>query len=100
MRHAYVINKSNSRNMTQVKVRFVISQLTEDEVEALKASHPIIAKMILSPDDYKLFNYNNGELIEVETQNGNRLWCTIRDMEIVDSEERVIIIFTLIDSGE
>ena len=82
--------------MPPVKVRFVISQLCEEEVTALKEGHQIIAKMILTPDDYILFHYKKDELIEVETDHGNRLWCTINQMEIVKAEDKVIIIFTLI----
>ena len=81
--------------MAPIKVHFVISQLSEGEVEALKDSRSIITKMILFPDDYKLFNYKKGDAIEVETQIGNRLWCTIQDIEVVENEERIILIFTL-----
>ena len=81
--------------MEPVKINFILGQVSEEEVERLKEDLPIISKMILSPDDYKMFHYKIGEFIQVETQNGNRLWCTIKDLEILVSEERKILLFTL-----
>jgi hypothetical protein len=82
--------------MDFVHVRFIIGQLSEDEVVALKEGHTIVSKMILPPDDFKLFRYHEGDAIEAETQHGNRVWCTIKQMEILTAEDRVIIIFTLV----
>ena len=78
-----------------LNVTFVISKLTEEEATSLNEDHTIITKMLLSPDDYKLFRYKEGELIQVQTQNGNRIWCEILKLEIVEHPERVILIFTL-----
>ena len=76
-------------------MRFVIGKLTDAELEMLKSNQPIITKMLLIPEDHRLFHYKEGDEIEVETQEGNRIWTTIRNMEIVENDERVIIIFTL-----
>lgn len=79
-----------------IPVRFIINALSEEDVDSLKNSHQVIAKMILSPDDYKLFHYREGDQIEVQTDHGNRLVCTIKHLEIVADNERVILIFTLL----
>jgi hypothetical protein len=84
--------------MNQIQVRFVISELTEQEIDALKDDEIIISKMILSPDDYKLFHYKECDEIEVETEHGNRIWCRIKQLEVISGDERVILIFTLIRS--
>jgi hypothetical protein len=81
--------------MDNVQIRFVVSRITEDEVVALKQGQTIISKMILSLDDYKLFRYQQGDKIEVETSQGNRLWCNIQHLETVPHPERMILIFTL-----
>jgi hypothetical protein len=52
--------------------------------------------MILSPDDFKLFHYAEGDPIQVETDRGERLWCTISGLEKVVTEEGVLLIFQLI----
>lgn len=85
--------------MRPIKVSFVISDLSSDEIEQLKHNYSIVAKMILTPDDYKLFRYGPGDQIQVQTQQGDRLWCRIEDLEKVESEERVILIFTLSRAG-
>ena len=81
--------------MESIKVTFVIGQIPEEDVDALKDDKRIISKMLLTPDDYKLFRYKEADQIQVESQNGNRLWCQIVHLEIVEKDERVILIFTL-----
>jgi hypothetical protein len=76
-------------------MRFVIGKLTDAELHSLKEGGSIISKMLLVPDDYKLFRYRNGDDIEAETEDGNRIWTTIKDIEVVEDKERVIVILTL-----
>jgi hypothetical protein len=78
-----------------IKITFIIGQLSLDEFEQLKNGYSILSKMILTPDDFKLFRYKQGDTIQVETNDGLRLWCNIDHLEIVKSEERFILIFTL-----
>lgn len=78
-----------------IKISFIIGQLSDQEFEQLKEGYSIVSKMILPPDDYKLFHYKESQLIQVETNHGDRLWCTIQHLEILETEERVILIFTL-----
>jgi hypothetical protein len=78
-----------------VKISFVIGQITDQELESLKEGYSIISKMIIPADDYSLFNYKEGENIQIETNEGNRLWCKITHLETVKDEEQVILIFTL-----
>lgn len=82
-----------------VKVNFIIGQLSEEDADALKKGYSIISKMILTPDDYSLFHYKEGEFIQVETDHGLRLWCTITNLEVVKDDKRVIMIFTLAKSN-
>jgi hypothetical protein len=82
--------------MNNIHVRFIINELSEEEVEDLKNDHVIISKLILSPDDYKLFQYREGDSIEVQTDQGYRLWCKIKNLECVADTERVLLIFTLL----
>lgn len=82
--------------MGSVKISFVISDLNEEDVRLLRDNYSIVSKMILTPDDYKLFRYNKGDRIQVETDHGNRLWCRIEDLEKVENPERIILILTLI----
>jgi hypothetical protein len=86
--------------MTQIPIRFVIRELSVDEMDNLKDNHMVISKMILSPDDFELFKYNEGDLIEVENQDGYREWCCINALEVVRADDRVIIIFTLIKESQ
>jgi hypothetical protein len=81
--------------MEAVHVRFIIGQINEADVVALKEGHTIVSKMILPVEDFSLFRYHEGDAIEAETHQGNRVWCTINHMEILKSEDGVIIIFTL-----
>ena len=78
-----------------VKISFVISDLNEEDVRLLRDNYSIVSKMILTPDDYNLFRYKQGDLIQVETDHGNRLWCRIEELEKVEDHERVILILTL-----
>jgi hypothetical protein len=82
--------------MDQIKITFIIGQLTSEEMDVLNEGLPLISKMILSPEDYKLFRYMERDSIQVETDYGNRLWCTITHLEILEKENDVILIFTLI----
>lgn len=82
--------------MARIPVTFVISALTEREVDLLNEGYEIISKMILTPEDDKLFRYEVNDRIQVETQNGRRLWCSIRQLEKVVTDERVVLMFTLV----
>lgn len=84
--------------MGSFRLRFVIGKLTDEEFHALKKGEPIITKMLLTPDDFKVFHYKETDEIETETHDGDRLWATITHMEIVQDEHSVIIIFTLVHS--
>lgn len=77
-------------------MRFIVGKLTDEELQGLRQGHLVISKMLLVPDDYKLFHYKEGDPIEAETQDGNRIWTTIQNMEVIEDEERVIVILTLI----
>lgn len=79
-----------------IKISFVIGQISHQELESLKEGYSLISKMIIPADDYSLFTYKEGENIQVETNEGNRLWCKITHLETVKDDERVILIFTLI----
>jgi hypothetical protein len=81
--------------MAHLHVRFIINELTELEIKALKNDEVVVSKMILVPDDYKLFHYRKGDSIEVQTAEGYRLWCFIEELEVVADQERIILIFTL-----
>lgn len=82
--------------MDSYRMRFIIGKLTDDELLALKQGEPVISKMLLIPDDYAVFHYKEGDEIEAETQDGNRIWTIIRNMEIIEDDQRVIVILTLI----
>lgn len=82
--------------MDSFRMRFIIGKLSEEELLALKDGEPIISKMLLTPQDYRVFHYDKGDMIEAETYDGNRIWTAIREMEVIEDEERVIIIFTLV----
>ncbi len=81
--------------MHRIPVTFIIPGLSEGEIDLLNDGYEVISKMILSPDDDRLFRYGAGDRIQVETQNGNRLWCRIRQIERVEADEQVVLIFTL-----
>ena len=82
--------------MGSFRMRFVVGKLSNEELLTLKRGEAIISKMLLIPDDYKIFHYKEGDEIEVETQDGNRIWTTIRNMEIIEGDHRVIVILTLV----
>jgi len=82
--------------MDSFRMRFIVGKLTDEEMRILKRGESIISKLLLIPDDYRVFHYKEGDEIEAESQDGNRLWTEIRHMEIVEHKERVIIILTLI----
>jgi hypothetical protein len=86
--------------MNSFRMRFIIGKLSDEELLILKQGGPVICKMLLSPQDYQVFHYKEGDEIEAETQDGNRIWAIIRQMEVVEDEQRVIIIFTLIQRPE
>jgi hypothetical protein len=81
--------------MGSFRFRFVIGKLSDDEFNALENGEPIITKMLLSHEDFRVFHYREGDEIEAESQQGNRVWTTITNMEIIRDETQVIIIFTL-----
>lgn len=86
--------------MEPFKMRFIIGKLTDEEFKTLKDGSPIVSKMLLIPDDYRLFHYLEGDTIEAENHYGNRILTTIKNMEVIEDEERVIIIFTLVLATE
>jgi hypothetical protein len=85
--------------MDPIKVNF-IGQVNEEEVELLKNGYAIITKLIVSKEDFTIFHYNAGDPIQVETAQGNRLWCTIITVDPVENEENVIIILKLVQLTE
>ena len=80
--------------MNTFRMRFIVG-ITEADLLALDQGERIICKMLLVPDDYKVFHYAEGDEIEAETPKGNRSWAVIRDMEIIEDELRTIVILTL-----
>lgn len=76
-------------------MRFVVSNLSPEELLALKNGEAIVSKLLLVPDDYRVFHYKEGDEIEVETQEGDRLRTTIQHLEVVEEGESVIVILTL-----
>jgi hypothetical protein len=75
-------------------MRFIVG-ITEAELLALTDGEQIISKMLLIPDDYKVFHYREGDNIEAETPEGNRMWVVIRNMEVIEDQVRTIVILTL-----
>jgi hypothetical protein len=82
--------------MSRVTIRFIVGELIDDDVMALKNGQAVISKMILSHEDRKLFSYEEGDSIEVESEHGYRHWCRIDNLELIEKEDGVIVIFTLI----
>ena len=82
--------------MDSFRMRFIIGKISDEELLTLKQGEPIISKMLLTPQDYSVFHYKEGDEIEAETVDGNRIWSIIQHMEVVEDGERVIMIFTLI----
>jgi hypothetical protein len=81
--------------MDPIKITFIIGQVNPENVELLKNDYAIVTKLLLSKEDFRLFHYKAGDSIQIETAEGNRLWCTILDCDAVENEEHVIIIFKL-----
>lgn len=77
-------------------MRFIVGKLTDEELLTLRKGEPIISKMLLIPDDFQAFHYKEGDEIEAETQEGNRILTTIRNIEIAKDEVQVIVILTLV----
>lgn len=82
--------------MGSFRMRFIVGKLTEDELLTLRRGEPIISKMLLIPDDYRVFHYQEGDEIDAETHDGNRMRATIANMEVIEHEEQVTVILTLI----
>lgn len=82
--------------MDSFKMRFIVGKLSDDELLTLKNGEPVISKLLMVPDDYKLFRYKPGDAIEAETEDGNRIWTTIQNMEIISDTYSVIAILTLV----
>lgn len=81
--------------MSAFKMRFIVG-ITEAELLALTKGEHILSKMLLIPDDYRVFHYCQGDNIEAETPEGNRIWTVIREMEVIEDEVRTIVILTLV----
>lgn len=81
--------------MDSFRMRF-IGKLNAEELELIKQGAPVISKLLLPPHDVGLFHYKVGDPIEAETPEGNRIWTTIRSLEIVENEVSVIAILTLV----
>lgn len=82
--------------MDSFRMRFIVG-INEEELLALTNGEQIISKMLLTPDDFRVFHYAEGDEIESETPDGNRLWTTIEHMEIVEDDQRTIVILSLTD---
>lgn len=77
-------------------MRFIVGGLSPEELHFLNQGEPVISKLLLIPEDFKLFRHKEGDEIQVETPEGNRIWTTIRNIEIVEDDYRVIVILTLV----
>ncbi|MEX1238735.1 MAG: hypothetical protein WEB30_03430 [Cyclobacteriaceae bacterium] len=82
--------------MGSFRMRFIVGKTHREELLTLKRGETILSKLLLTPDDYKLFHYKAGDQIEVETEEGNRIWTTIRNIEIVEDDSGVVVILTLL----
>ncbi len=82
--------------MEPLRLRFIVGGLTPDELHFLGQGEPVISKLLLIPEDFRLFRYKEGDEIQVETPEGNRIWTTIRNIEVVEDDYRVIVILTLV----
>jgi len=81
-------------------MRFIVGKLSNEELDLISRGYPVISKLLLIPDDYRLFHYKEGDEIEAETQDGNRIWTTIRNMEIVQDDTSIVVILTLVRSEQ
>lgn len=79
-----------------IKVSFIIGGITEYDFQALKEGYSINTKLILTPQDHELFHYNKGNSIQVESSRGDRLWCMIKDLEMITNNDNAIVMFNLI----
>lgn len=79
----------------KIRVNFVIGQVSEGDFGLLDQGSKVTCKMIISGEDYRLFNYQPNDLIQVETNDGNRLWCTIKQLDKIEEAQQVLLIFTL-----
>ena len=75
-------------------MHFIVG-LSNEELDVLKGGGHVISKLLLVPDDYRVFHYKEGDEIEAETPEGNRLTTQIRNLEIVEDTDSVIVILTL-----
>lgn len=82
--------------MESFRMRFIVGQISDDELQALQKGLAVISKLLLVDEDYKFFRYKVGDEIEAETHDGNRIWTIIRSMEVVEDGEQVVVILTLI----
>lgn len=76
-------------------MKFIVGKLTEQELRVLKNGEPVVSKLLLHPKDYRLFHYKEGDRMQAATQDGNRIWTAIKNIEVVPSDERFIVILTL-----
>ena len=53
--------------MDSFRMRFIIGKISDEELLTLKQGEPIISKMLLTPQDYSVFHYKEGDEIEAET---------------------------------
>jgi hypothetical protein len=80
--------------MDSFKMHFIV-ELSKEELDILKGGGQVISKLLLIPDDYRLFHYSEGDTIHAETNEGNRISARIANLEIVEDTDRVIVILTL-----
>lgn len=85
--------------MDSFKMRFIVGKLSDDEWLALRNGEPVVSKLLMVPDDYQVFHYKQGDAIEAETEEGNRIWTTIQNMEIISDTKSVVAILTLVVNG-
>jgi hypothetical protein len=78
-----------------IKISFIIGQISEGDFESLTSGDKVTSKMILMEEDFRLFRYKEGDEIQVETDHGNRQWCTILHLEKLRENDKVLLIFTL-----
>jgi hypothetical protein len=79
----------------KIKINFVIGQVSEGDFALLKGGEKVVCKMIITEPDYQLFNYNIDDAIQVETNEGDRLWCNIIQLDKIEESQQVLLIFTL-----
>ena len=86
--------------MGTFSMRFIVGKLSNEELYALREGQTVISKMLLLPEDYQVFHYREGDHIEAETPEGDRIWTNIRNMEIIEDDVRVIVILTLVQKSQ